>query len=179
MSCGVGHRQGSDLALLWLWYRAVATALTQSLAWEPPYATALKRPKKKKKKKEKIYNEYSKKSGIHKWTLKLYLRPRQHFTANGLSQNVLSRLSPGVHRAWDKSTGEAPIPYGSKFLNYQSTNNLPNTVYYLFLPWQTYFGNNLEDLGMNLKFVTYKVWKKHMWFFINNNKACKSQKIRT
>ena len=67
MSCGVGHRQGSDLALLWLWYRAVATALTQSLAWEPPYATgtALKRPEKKKKK-EKIYNEYSKKSGIHK-----------------------------------------------------------------------------------------------------------------
>ena len=25
-SCGVGHRRGSDLALLWLWRRPVATA---------------------------------------------------------------------------------------------------------------------------------------------------------
>ena len=27
MSCGVGHRRGSDLALLWLWCRLVATAV--------------------------------------------------------------------------------------------------------------------------------------------------------
>ena len=27
MSCGVGHRRGSDPALLWLWCRPVATAL--------------------------------------------------------------------------------------------------------------------------------------------------------
>ena len=26
-SCGVGHRCGSNLALLWLWYRLAATAL--------------------------------------------------------------------------------------------------------------------------------------------------------
>ena len=47
MSCGVGHRRGSDLVLLWLWRRPVATALIQPLAWEPPYATpmALKRQK--------------------------------------------------------------------------------------------------------------------------------------
>ena len=25
VSCGVGHRQGSDLALLWLWYRGGST----------------------------------------------------------------------------------------------------------------------------------------------------------
>ena len=52
MSCGgVGHRCGSDLALLWLWCKQEATALIQSLAWEPPYATgaALKKDKKKKK----------------------------------------------------------------------------------------------------------------------------------
>ena len=45
---GVGHRRGLALALLWLWRRPAATALTRPLAWEPPYAAgvALKRQKK-------------------------------------------------------------------------------------------------------------------------------------
>ena len=49
LSHGVGHRRGSDLALLWLWHRPVATALTRLLALEPPYAAGvtLKRQKKK------------------------------------------------------------------------------------------------------------------------------------
>ena len=53
MSCGVGHRCGLDLVLLWLWCRPVVTALIQPLAWEPPYAmgAALKRPKQKQKQK--------------------------------------------------------------------------------------------------------------------------------
>ena len=38
VSCGVGCRQGSDPALLWLWRRPAATALMRPLAWEPPYA---------------------------------------------------------------------------------------------------------------------------------------------
>ena len=38
LSCGVGHRCGSDLELLWLWHRLAATALIGPLAWEPPYA---------------------------------------------------------------------------------------------------------------------------------------------
>ena len=44
MSCGVGHRQGSDQALL------VATAPIQPLAWELPYpaVVALKRHTHKK-----------------------------------------------------------------------------------------------------------------------------------
>ena len=48
MSCGVGRRQGSDLALPWLWRRLAATALIQPPAWEPPYAAgvALKRKQK-------------------------------------------------------------------------------------------------------------------------------------
>ena len=50
MSCGVGRRLGSDLALLWLWYRLAAVALIQPLAWEPPYATGAALKKKKKKK---------------------------------------------------------------------------------------------------------------------------------
>ena len=50
MSCGVGCRLGSDLALLWLWRRPAATAPIRPLAWEPAYAVgvALTRPKKKK-----------------------------------------------------------------------------------------------------------------------------------
>ena len=48
MSCGVGHRRGSDLVLLWLWHRPAAIALIRPLAWEPPFAAsvALKKDKK-------------------------------------------------------------------------------------------------------------------------------------
>ena len=55
VSCVVGHRCGSDLALLWLWCKPSATAPIQPLAWEFPYAAgmSLKRQKKKKKKKKK------------------------------------------------------------------------------------------------------------------------------
>ena len=41
MSCGVGHRCGSDPALLWLWCRPEATALIRPLAWESPYAAGV------------------------------------------------------------------------------------------------------------------------------------------
>ena len=37
MSCGVGHRCGSDL--VWLWHRLVAVAPNQLLAWGPPYVS--------------------------------------------------------------------------------------------------------------------------------------------
>ena len=55
MSCGVGHRRGSDPVLLWLWLRPAAAAPIQPLAWELPYTlyaavAALKRKKKKKQK---------------------------------------------------------------------------------------------------------------------------------
>ena len=40
MSC-VGHRRGSDLALLWLWYRPAAAAPILPLAWELPYAAGV------------------------------------------------------------------------------------------------------------------------------------------
>ena len=55
MSCGVGRRQGSDLALVWLWRRPAATVPIQPLAWESPYAAgaALKKKKKKKKRPQK------------------------------------------------------------------------------------------------------------------------------
>ena len=51
LSCGVGHRRGSNWALLWpcLWHKPGAVAPIQLLAWELPYASgvALKRKKKK------------------------------------------------------------------------------------------------------------------------------------
>ena len=48
MSCGVGHRHGSNPALPWLWCRPAATALIRPLALEPPDAesAALKTKKK-------------------------------------------------------------------------------------------------------------------------------------
>ena len=39
VSGGVGSRCSSDMSLLWLWCKPVATALIRILAWEPPYAT--------------------------------------------------------------------------------------------------------------------------------------------
>ena len=41
MSCGVGHRHGSVLVLLWLWCRLAGAALIQPLAWKLPHATAV------------------------------------------------------------------------------------------------------------------------------------------
>jgi len=48
MSCGVGHTQGSDLALLCLWWRPAAVAPIQPLAWELSYAMNTPLPPKKK-----------------------------------------------------------------------------------------------------------------------------------
>ena len=51
MSCGIGQRLSSDLALLWLQHRPAAVARIRPLAWEPPYAVgaALKKTNKTKK----------------------------------------------------------------------------------------------------------------------------------
>ena len=54
MRCGVGHRCGSDPALLWLWHRLAATAPINPLAWEPPYAMRAAKEMAKRQKKKKI-----------------------------------------------------------------------------------------------------------------------------
>ena len=48
VSCGVGHRCGLDLVLLWLWCRPAAAAPLRPLAWERPHAVgaALERQRK-------------------------------------------------------------------------------------------------------------------------------------
>ena len=61
MSCGVGHRLGLDLVLLWLWCRPAATALIRPLAWEPPYAEGAGLGKAKKKEDKKQTNKQTKK----------------------------------------------------------------------------------------------------------------------
>ena len=50
MRCGVDHRHGSDLELLWLWCRPEALAPIRLLVWEPPYAVGVALEKTKKKK---------------------------------------------------------------------------------------------------------------------------------
>ena len=51
----MGHRCGSDLALLWLWYRPPVVALIQPLAWEPPYTAGVALISKAKKKKKEVH----------------------------------------------------------------------------------------------------------------------------
>ena len=46
---GIGCRRGSDLVLLWLWYRLAAAAPIRPLAGEPPYAMGANLKSKKKK----------------------------------------------------------------------------------------------------------------------------------
>ena len=50
MRCGVGCKDGSDPALLWLWRRPVATAPIRPLGWGPPYAVSGTLKKKRQKK---------------------------------------------------------------------------------------------------------------------------------
>ena len=67
MSCSVGHRCSSDLALMWLWLwlgcRPAAVALITCLAWELPYAVGVAlKSKKKKKRRRKERDDYPKRS---------------------------------------------------------------------------------------------------------------------
>ena len=58
MSCGIGHRHGSDPVLLWLWYRLATVAQIQPLAWGPLYAMGVTLKEKKLKKKRTILLEF-------------------------------------------------------------------------------------------------------------------------
>ena len=72
VSCGIGCRHGSDLALLWLWPRPAVVALIRPLAWEPPYAmgTTLKKRKKKCIFYCKLY-KYSSRKGVTPFNVKI------------------------------------------------------------------------------------------------------------
>ena len=53
MSCGVGHRLGSDSVLLWLWRRLAAAPPIRPLAWESPYAAEAAQEMAKRQKNKK------------------------------------------------------------------------------------------------------------------------------
>ena len=53
MNFSVGHRRGSDPALLWLWYRPAAIAMVCLLAWESLYAGIQPLKRKEGRKEEK------------------------------------------------------------------------------------------------------------------------------
>ena len=67
MSCGVGHRHGSDPVLLWLRCRPAAAAPIGPLAWEPPYATGMALESKKKPKNSLTEQEERYKMCTLKW----------------------------------------------------------------------------------------------------------------
>ena len=67
VSCGVGCRLGSDLALLWLWCRPATAALIQSLAWKPPYAAGAALKRQKEKNKKSVYRSFLGHSGLRIW----------------------------------------------------------------------------------------------------------------
>ena len=53
MSCGVGHRHGSDPE--WLWRRPAAVAPIRPLPWELTYASGAALKKKKNEGKKELY----------------------------------------------------------------------------------------------------------------------------
>jgi len=55
VSCGVGRRQGSDLAWLWLWHRLAVAAPIRPLVWEPQYALGAVLEKDKNKQTKEIH----------------------------------------------------------------------------------------------------------------------------
>ena len=100
MSYGIGHRHGSDNALLWLWCRLAAVAPIHPLAWEPPYAmrAALKSKSKKQTNKQtkkdirtpmftaalhtiaKTWKQ-PKSPSAEEWIKKWYIYTMEHYTA--------------------------------------------------------------------------------------------------
>ena len=55
VGCGVGHRRGSDLALLWLWCRPAAAAPIRALEFPYAVGAALKNKKTKQKTLIQVY----------------------------------------------------------------------------------------------------------------------------
>ena len=54
MSCGAGHRRGSDA--MWLWQRLADATLIRPLAWELPHATGVALKKRGEKSKIQFFS---------------------------------------------------------------------------------------------------------------------------
>ena len=103
MSCGVGCRRVSDLALLWLWCRLAGTAPIRPPAWEPPYAVsaALKRQKKKKKSVQTWADTVHNNEFI---TFYFHLLNKLFFITSWLSKSCWKCVNRGVNQ-WSLSAG--------------------------------------------------------------------------
>ena len=80
MSYGVGHRCSSDLALLWLWCKPLATALIQPLAWELPCAVGIAPKSKNINNKKSIFRHSTISDAITVYWVPLphFLSPEDH-----------------------------------------------------------------------------------------------------
>ena len=94
MSCGVGGRHSSDLALLWLWCRPAATAPD----WTPSLGTSMcckSSPKKIKKKKQKTKNKgQSLKLSLWSYVFQIFVAQLELIHFNALRINSI--VSPLV-----------------------------------------------------------------------------------
>ena len=97
MSCGVGCSRSSDLALLWLSGRPVATSLIRPRAWEPPYASgaALEKAKRPKTNKKKPQNKKNKPPKNHCILTSIILKMKKVISASiALFYFLLFRVAP-------------------------------------------------------------------------------------
>ena len=94
---GIGHRHGSDPALLWLWCRLAATAPIRSLAWEPPFAAgaALEKAKRQKNKKIKC--------------IKCYCHSLKFVTFFNVSLMMFQNTAPHLHFSCKPCSFQYPI----------------------------------------------------------------------
>ena len=99
LSCGVGCRHGSDLALLWLWRRLVSTAPIQLLAWESPYAAAAALEKSKRQK-NKQKNP-----------------PKTSFGASPSRDESSSQVTPKVHQTTQVLSVHLPYKWSKVWNN--------------------------------------------------------------
>ena len=91
MSCGVGHRRGSDPVLLWLWHRPAAEALIRPLAWDLPYAIGVALKRQKKNKFLHVKHVYKNTVPLKKFLVsykKLHLGTRGHLCNNSLPKGI-------------------------------------------------------------------------------------------
>ena len=133
MSCDVGRRHGLDPALLWLWYRLVATAPIRPLAWEPPYAVgaALKR-------KEKNIYIYKTRNDL--------MRKHVHWPLNNTSLNYMYPLKQVFF-----SIHTCTVDVFSLYLPYNFLNNIFFSLAYYIVRIQY------------IIYITYKIWVNQLF----------------
>ena len=68
MNYGIGHRRGSDVALLWPWHRPAITAPIGPLAWELSYAAGVTL-KIQKKNSTSIHEDVGSMPGLAQWIM--------------------------------------------------------------------------------------------------------------